>query len=486
VRALSEWAEWGLLDIWTTATDHENANDAMVSAMTFLGAAGTVTGSKFLLEHDQRRTLVDCGLYQGERAWRRLNWQALPVNPASVSDVVLTHAHLDHCGHLPALVREGFTGPTWCTQGTAALAAIVLRDSAYLQEEDAEHARLWGFSRHDPPRPLYDAADAERAIASFKPTGFHQRRDLLSDAQVSFSRAGHILGSASALVTIGTSTVLFSGDLGRTRHPLLLAREAPPAARTIVIESTYGDRAHPAEDTPNHRVLAEAIRRTVKRGGSVLIPAFAVDRTELVLHALSQLTAAGEIPALPVYVDSPMALAALDVYRSPPARQDLRRDLPARLVDLPNLHAAHSAQESMQLNEPRTPSIIISASGMATGGRVVHHLLHLLPDSRHTVILTGYQAVGTRGRQLAEGATELKMFGRYVPVRAEVVVDHGFSVHADAGELLAWLQELPAAPETIYVVHGEPQSARSLAAKVRAETGWLAVVPELGERVRVD
>jgi len=224
----------------------------------------------------------------------------------------------------------------------------------------------------------------------------------------------------------------------------------------------------------------------VKRGGSILIPAFAVDRTELVLHALSQLTAASDIPTIPVYVDSPMALAALDVYRNHSVRQDLRPDLPARLVDLPDLHTAHSAQESMQLNEPRTPSIIISASGMATGGRVVHHLLHLLPDSRHTVILTGYQAVGTRGRQLAEGATELKMFGRYVPVHAEVVVDHGFSVHADATELLTWLQALPAAPETVYIVHGEPDSARSLAAKVRAETGWCVVVPELGERVRVD
>jgi metallo-beta-lactamase family protein len=457
----------------------------MVATLTFLGAAGTVTGSKFLLEQEGRRTMVDCGLYQGERTWRRLNWQPLPVGASSISDVVLTHAHLDHCGHLPALVREGFTGPTWCTQGTAALAAIVLRDSAYLQEEDAENARLWGFSRHDPPLPLYNAADAEKAIASFKPTDYHRPVELHSGAHLSLSRAGHILGSASALVTIGGGTVLFSGDLGRTGHPLLLSREAPPEARTVVIESTYGDRAHPADGALDHEVLAKAIRRTVKRGGSVLIPAFAVDRTELVLHALSKLSAAGEIPAIPVYVDSPMALAALDVYRSNSVRQDLRTDLPTRLVDLPDLHTAHSAQESMRLNEPLTPSIIISASGMATGGRVVHHLKHLLPESRNTVILTGYQAVGTRGRQLAEGVTELKMFGLYVPVRAEVVIDHGFSVHADASELLTWLHALPAAPETVYIVHGEPESARSLAAKVRAETGWCAVVPELGERVRV-
>jgi metallo-beta-lactamase family protein len=267
---------------------------------------------------------------------------------------------------------------------------------------------------------------------------------------------------------------------------LLLPREAPPAARTVVIESTYGDRQHPADGDPAHKILAEAIRRTVGRGGSVLIPAFAVDRTELVLHALSQLTASGDIPAMPVYVDSPMALAALAVYRSRSLREDLRPDVPVRLVDLPDLHTAHTAQESMRLNEPRAPSIIISASGMATGGRVVHHLEHLLPDARHTVVLTGYQAVGTRGRQLAEGATELKMFGRYVPVRAEVVVDDGFSVHADAGELVAWLRLLPTAPETVYVVHGEPRAARQLAAKVRTETGWCVAVPELGERVRVD
>ena len=457
----------------------------MVATLTFLGGAGTVTGSKFLLSHDGHQTLVDCGLYQGERTWRRLNWQPLPVSADLISDVVLTHAHLDHCGHLPALVREGFAGPTWCTQGTAALAAIVLRDSAYLQEEDAENARLWGFSRHDPPRPLYNEADAEEAITSFRALNYHQHCTLDSGADLSFSRAGHILGSASALITLGASTVLFSGDLGRTGHPLLLAREAPPAARTVVIESTYGDRAHPVDRVPRHEVLAAAIRRTVRRGGSVIIPAFAVDRTELVLHALSQLVSAGEIPAVPVYVDSPMALAALDVYRSQRVRQDLRPDLPAHLVDLPNLHTAHSAQESMHLNNPETPSIIISASGMATGGRVVHHLMHLLPDSRNTVILTGYQAIGTRGRQLAEGATALKMFGLYVPVRAEVVVDHGFSVHADATELLTWLQALPQAPETVFIVHGEPASSRALAAKVRAETGWCAVVPERNERVRV-
>src|ERR1035437_9815006 len=381
----------------------------MVVKLKFLGAAGTVTGSKFLLEQEGRRTMVDCGLYQGERAWRRLNWQALPVSASSISDVILTHAHLDHCGHLPALVREGFTGPTWCTQGTASLAAIVLRDSAYLQEEDAENARLWGFSRHNPPRPLYDAADAEKAIASFKALDYHQHCDLRSGAHLSFSRAGHILGSASALVTIGTGTVLFSGDLGRTGHPLLLAREAPPAARTVVIESTYGDRAHPADDGSTHEILAETICRTVERGGSVLIPAFAVDRTELVLHALSQLAAAGAIPAIPVYVDSPMALAALDVSRGHGMRLDLRPDLPARLVDLPDLHTAHSAQRpGVHAAERTTHTVdhhlrVRHGDGRSSGtpphasaaGPPAHRDPDRLPGRRHTRAPAGRRRNGT-------------------------------------------------------------------------------------------
>jgi metallo-beta-lactamase family protein len=457
----------------------------MAGTLTFLGGTGTVTGSRFLLTHGDERYLVDCGLYQGERSWRRRNWEPFEPPPDTIAQVVLTHAHLDHCGYLPALVRQGFSGPVTCTPGTAALTAIVLRDSAHLQEEDAQTAREQGFSRHDPPLPLYDAADAERAIALLRPHPYASTLQVGPEVSVTLSRAGHILGSASVLVDVGGARVLFSGDLGRRDHPVLLPREDPPAAATVVVESTYGDRDHaPASDEP-HAQLADAVRRTIARGGSVVVPAFAIDRTELVLHELARMMAAGAIPQVPVYVDSPMAMASLAVYRRPELRDELRPDVGEDFFDLPGVHAARSVEESMRLNQPRHPCIIVSASGMATGGRVVHHLRHLLPDRRNTVVLTGYQAVGTRGRALQDGARQLKMHGRYVPVRAEVLADEEFSVHADAGELVEWLQRLPEAPETVYVVHGEPESSRALADRVRAETGWCVVVPEVGEKVRV-
>lgn len=363
--------------------------------LTFLGGAGTVTGSKFLLEQVGRRLLVDCGLYQGEREWRRRNWEPFPVPPASIDDVVLTHCHLDHCGYVPALVRDGFAGPVWMTQGTAALAAIVLRDSGYLQERDADHARAGGYSRHDPPLPLYTVADAEQAIAQFRAVPFDADTALTEKLGFALTRAGHVLGSASVRVRTDTTSVLFSGDLGRTTHPLLRSRAAPPAAQTVVIESTYGDRDHPEPGARPHAALADAIRRTVRRGGSVLIPAFAVDRTELVLHTLSALLHAGDIPTVPVWVDSPMALAALDVYREPELRGELRPEVPVKLVDLPLLHAARTPEESMALNEPHMPSIIISASGdglrRARGPPSAPHAprpakhrgAHRLPGRRH-------------------------------------------------------------------------------------------------------
>ena len=298
-------------------------------------------------------------------------------------------------------------------------------------------------------------------------------------------RAGHVLGAASALVTAGAARVLFSGDLGRTTHPVLRPRSAPPAARTVVMESTYGDRTHPKVEGRPHAALADAIRRTVERGGSVLLPAFAVDRTELVLKALSEMRRTGDLPVVPVFVDSPMALAALDVYRRPSLRGELRDDVSPDLVDLPTLKAARTSEESMALNNPRVPCVVISASGMGSGGRVVHHLRHMLPDRRNTVVLTGYQAVGTRGRALLDGATELKMHGQYVPVRAEIVADEEFSVHADSDELVAWLREMPELPQTVYVAHGEQGSTEAFAARIRQELDVTAVVPRLGERVRL-
>jgi metallo-beta-lactamase family protein len=457
---------------------------AAAPALTFLGAAGTVTGSKFLVESGGTRLMVDCGLYQGERRWRTLNWEAPPVDPAAVDAVALTHAHLDHCGYLPALVRGGFTGPVHATAGTAALAGVILRDSAHLQEEEAEGARHGGWSKHDPPLPLYTVADAERAVAALHPVDEGGSVPVDADT-VTFVRAGHILGSSSVLVETEGASVLFSGDLGRTDHPVLFPRARPPAARTVVIESTYGDRAHPEVD-PGHHVMADAIRRTIRRGGSVVIPAFAVDRTEIVLLALADLVESGAVPDVPVWVDSPMALAALEIYRDPAHASEVRPEALERLRRLSGLRTAHTAEESMRLNNPGTPSIIVSASGMASGGRVVHHLRYLLPQARNTVLLTGYQALGTRGRDLQEGAREVKIAGRYVPVRAEVVTLDDFSVHADADELLAWLGDMPQTPEVVHVVHGEPASARALADGIRERFDCAVSVPRYGERVLVD
>jgi metallo-beta-lactamase family protein len=457
----------------------------MSVSLTFLGAAGTVTGSKFLLEHSGGRLLVDCGLYQGERRYRRLNWEPLSVRPGSIADVVLTHAHLDHSGYLPALVRQGFAGPIWATAGTAALVDIVLRDSAKLQEEEASYARASGYSRHDPPLPLYTVADAARTVELVRQVDYGKLTDVVPGAAFTLHRAGHVLGSASALLELEGRSILFSGDLGRPRHPLLLSRQTPPAARVVVIESTYGDTTHPSSAAGEHEVMAAAIRRTIGRGGSVVIPAFAVDRTELVLLAIARLRRQGRIPAVPVYVDSPMALSALDIYQRPDLAGELRPEALLELTTMHDLNESRSAEESMRLNNPGRPCIIVSASGMATGGRVVHHLASLLPHPRNTVVLSGYQAAGTRGRALRDGAREVKIHGRYVRVRAEVVVDDTFSVHADAEELLQWLEALPEPPETVYVVHGEPAASRALADRVGDRFDCAVAVPRIGERVIV-
>jgi len=455
--------------------------------LTFLGAAGAVTGSKFLVDVADSRLLVDAGLFQGPPDLRRRNWEPFPVPAATVDSVTVSHAHLDHCGHLPRLVREGFSGPIHCTAETAALVEIVLRDSAHLQEEDAQHANVGGYSKHRPALPLYDGEDVERTLPLLRPVDFGVATELGPEACMTLHPAGHILGSATVLLETAGRRTLFSGDLGRPSHPLLGPPAPPPAAHSVVVESTYGDRTH-APARPD--VLAGAIRRAAHRGGSVLIPAFAVDRTELVVLAIHRLMAEGRIPQLPLYVDSPMAIAALNVYRralrspSPQLRPDLE-ELRATL-DAVDVHGVADPAGSMRLNRPEMPSIVISASGMATGGRVIHHLASQLPDPRNVVVLTGYQAVGTRGRQLLDGARQVKIHGRYVPVRAEVVDVPDFSVHADSSEICAWLASAPEPPEIVYVVHGEPASSEALAGRIRDELGWCAVVPAPGERVRLD
>jgi metallo-beta-lactamase family protein len=457
---------------------------ADTATLTFLGAAGTVTGSKFLLQAGSNRVLVDAGLFQGVRALRRRNWADFPVPADTLDALVVSHAHLDHVGYLPALVKQGFTGPVYATADTVELAAIVLQDSAKIAEYDANYALSHGFSKHADARALYSQQDVAATLPLFRALALATRTEVCEHFAVTLRQAGHILGSASPLLDIDGYPVLFSGDLGRPVHPLLAPPAPPPRAGAVVIESTYGDRVHPPSMTG---LLAAAIRRTIERGGSVIIPAFAVDRTEVVLVALHELAGAGAIPDVPIYLDSPMALRALQVYRRAAASgavQYRTSDIAAALSN-PNLRTAHTTEESIALNHPVEPCIIISASGMATGGRVLHHLRSMLPDRDNSVLLVGYQAVATRGRDLLEGARQIKIHGLYVPVRAEIVDLTGFSVHADGDELLAWLAQCPDEPDVVYVVHGEADSSDALARRISQELGWVAVVPRDGEMVRL-
>lgn len=457
------------------------------TTLTFLGAAGTVTGSKFLLTTGERRFLVDAGMFQGDRHWRELNWAEFPVDPASISAVLLTHAHMDHVGYLPALVKRGFRGRVWCTEGTRRLAEIVLRDSAFLQEQEAEDANARGYSRHAPALPLYTSSDVDATLPLFSVIEYETNYDLGDGVVVRYTRAGHILGSACISVWTPTASVLFSGDLGRHDHPVLRPRGTPPGANAALIDSTYGNREHPEPDGPPHEEFADVIRRTIERGGSVLVPAFAVDRTEVVLKALADMREEGRIPKVPVYVNSPMAAKALEVYTT--LTDELRDDLePSDLVRFPDLREVRSTEESRALTAKggHGPAIIIASSGMATGGRVLHHLEQMLPDPKNAVVLTGYQAVGTRGWKLIEGATQIKMRGRYVPVRAEIFQDREFSVHGDCSDLIDWVRCLDPRPQTIYCVHGEPDSTAELASRITEEFGIQTIVPRHGEVVVLD
>lgn len=456
----------------------------MATRLTFLGGAGTVTGSKYLLSEDDRRIIVDAGVFQGEKQLRELNWAPFPVPPASIELALVTHAHTDHVGYLPALVRDGFAGDILATEATCELAEIVLRDAAFLAERDAEHAASHGYSKHEQPLPLFTTADAERTLRRLRVVDYDADVDLGGGWTARWTRAGHILGSASIRVATPGGSVLFSGDLGRAEHPVLRSREIPAGADTVLVESTYGDREHFEPAGAAHEPLADLIRRTARRGGSVLIPAFAVDRTEIVLQTLTTLLRDGRIPELPVFVNSPMALAALDIYRDRRFAGELRPDLDVHsFVDLPHLREVRTTEESIKLNTPKMPCVIISSSGMATGGRVLHHLEHLLPDSRNAVVLAGYQAEGTRGRALLDGVQHLKMHGRQVPVRAEILADEEFSVHADRSELLDWLGALSPAPREVFTVHGTPDSASALAREIRDRLGLAARAAVLAETV---
>ncbi len=451
----------------------------MAVTIRFLGAVETVTGSRFLLENGQHKVLVDAGLFQGLKELRLKNWEPFPISARDLSAVVITHAHLDHCGYLPKLIEQGYSGKIHLTEYTASLAAIVLRDSASLQIEDAKFAKKKGYSKHSEPKPLYSLEDAEGAISKFSTHQFHQRIEIATETFVTFFRSGHILGASSILIEFFGKRFFFSGDLGRPHHPILTPPDSLPNEKidALVIESTYGDREHPKKTD----ALADSINRTIKRGGSVLIPAFAIDRTEILLMSLKELIKDKKIPNIPIYVDSPMALAALKEYRSAisKASPEIRPEIVSEKqdpFDVGDLREAKSVEESKALNNPKGSCIIISASGMATGGRVVHHLEWMLPNEINTILLVGYQAIGTRGQKLLSGVKSLKMYGAEVPVRAEVVQIEEFSVHGDASELIEWLNGTTP-PENTFVIHGEKSSAESFAVKIKTELNWKTTVP---------
>lgn len=462
----------------------------MRASLQFLGGVGTVTGSRFLIEVNGSRVLIDCGMFQGLKPLRLRNWEPFPVPPDSIDLVVLTHSHLDHVGYLPALYEAGFRGPVLATPPTVDLAEILLLDSAHLQEEDAEYANRRGFSKHHPALPLYTKEDAEAVSKCLVGVPMHESIELVPGLEARLKPAGHILGACTVELTFDGSDAgrtLFSGDLGRPDPPLV---EAPtPAAEpldTLVVESTYGDRELPSREEALAS-LAEAICKTAARGGWVVIPAFAVDRTPSILYGIRELVQSGQIPDLPVFADSPMALRALAVYRKhasyfdEPVRSLLERG--EKPFDPGHLVLAASREQSMAIADCQEPGIIVSASGMATGGRILHHLRRRLPDPRNTIVLTGFQAAGTRGRTLEEGAHLLKIHGRYIPVKAQIEKVDGFSAHADRSELLSWLASFSEPPRMTYVVHGEPESSDALQQEIEKKLGWPAVVPRLLERV---
>jgi metallo-beta-lactamase family protein len=458
--------------------------------VTFLGATETVTGSRFLVSNDESKILIDAGMFQGTFETRRKNWDPFPIDPSSIDAIVLTHAHLDHCGYLPVLVRDGFIEKIFCTTYTAKLTSVILRDSARLQMEDAEFAAEKGFSKHANPRPLYDIADVEKTLELFATIVFREKVVLASNVSVTFYPSGHILGSAFVVLEIDGKNLLFTGDMGRDNHPLLSPPDSPPPKHinAIVTESTYGDRAHET----SVGLFADEINNAIKRGGSILIPAFAVDRTEVILMALRDLIISRAIPNIPIYVDSPMALTALDYYRDAVKTRapELRAGVAEKWkstdpFDPGNLTELRTVDESKSINNLAKSSIIISASGMATGGRVVHHLANMLPDPKNSVILVGFQAEGSRGRSLEEGKKEIKMHGKWVPVRAHISKVESFSVHADGNELITWLKKINK-PGQAFVVHGERDAQKIFAERLNSELDWNAIVPKAGEKFIIE
>ena len=455
-------------------------------SLSFLGAAGTVTGSKHLLDTGSHRVLVDCGLFQGLKELRERNWQPLPIAANAIDAVILTHAHLDHCGYLPRLVSEGFKGRVFCTPGTRDLCSLVLPDSAKIQEEDARDANRHGYTKHHPALPLYTANDAARALGQLQPVGYNRPVPVVPGVEVEFINAGHLLGSAYARVTTGDKTILFGGDLGRFGRPVLPDPVPINRADILLVESTYGDRLHEPDDHGHQ--LETIVNASVQRGGKLIVPAFAIGRVEEVVYWLKRLEDEKRVPLLPVYIDSPMAAQAMNFYAQRADELDpemQKRERGVCVFCTSRMTTVSSVQQSIDLVASHQPAIVIASSGMATGGRVLYHLAAGLPNPKNTVMFVGYQAVGTRGRSLVDGAKTVRIKGRDIPVAATIEHVDSMSAHADAGEIMRWLSGFTAAPTMTYLVHGEPVPLEALRGRVATDKQWPVHVARYQERVDI-
>ncbi len=449
--------------------------------LSFYGAAQTVTGSKYVLSAGKKNILLDCGLFQGLKNLRQRNWDDPPFDISKLDAVVLTHAHIDHSGYLPVLMKRGYQGPVYCTEATRDLCAILLPDSGHLQEEEARYLTKHKYARHDPALPLYTQEDAEQSLKLLTPVPFDKDIDLGDGISFRYTPAGHILGSGWVTFMQNGFRVVFSGDVGRSVDPVMNAPVAPEHADVLICESTYGDRRHPDANPSDE--LATVITRTVKRGGTLVIPAFAVGRTQALLYLISELKKSRAIPEVPVYLNSPLAIDATEIFRAHAGEHRLDARECADMFRVAEF--IRSEEASRALNTTDGPAIILAGSGMATGGRVVHHLKTLLPDPRNTVLLAGFQAPGTRGEALENGAEELKIHGQFVPVRAEIVSLDSMSAHADYDELIAWLGRVKPAPKRVFLTHGEPKAADALRRHFDRAFGWSAEIPEYKETVRL-
>lgn len=441
--------------------------------LIFLGAVGTVTGSKYLLQINEKKVLIDCGLYQGYKELRLRNWGKLPVSPSEIDAVILTHAHIDHSGYLPLLVKNGFNGPIYATAATRDLCAILLPDSGHLQEEEALYANLHAYSKHKPALPLYTAEDGQRVLRQFVILELHKFYHLFNDCKIRLERAGHILGSAVIQVFNGDKSILFSGDLGRPFDPIILAPTKIKETDYLVIESTYGDEVHDTKSPLEQ--LNQIINKTIKRGGVIIVPAFAVERAQTLLYYIYMLKKSNKIPDVPVYLDSPLSINATKIFRDHIEEHRIAKDIANQMCTIATY--TNTTDESKEIDKYQEPMIIISASGMATGGRILHHLKKFAPDGRNTIILTGFQAPGTRGERIAKGETEVKMLGELVPINAQVESMTNLSAHADSEEILQWLENFTHPPKKVFITHGEPNAAASLKVKIEQKFGWTCVIP---------